>query len=185
MPTAEPTPVPTAEPTPVPTEKPASVPTVKPTDTPTESPAHSSDILAKGTRIYSDKACYKISKAGKQGGEVTYMKPLKKSVAAVTIADTVKVNGVRYKVTAIAPNAFKNCKKLKRITIGKNIASIGAKAFYKCTRLAKIEVKTKKLSGKRVGSRAFEGIYKKAVVDLPKNKRKAYKKLLRARGFGK
>ena len=185
VPTAEPTPVPTAEPTPVPTEKPASVPTVKPTDTPTESPAHSSDILAKGTRIYSDKACYKISKTGKQGGEVTYMKPLKKSVAAVTIADTVKVNGVRYKVTAIAPNAFKNCKKLKRITIGKNIASIGAKAFYKCTRLAKIEVKTKKLSGKRVGSRAFEGIYKKAVAVLPKNKRKAYKKLLRARGLGK
>ncbi len=207
VPTAAPTPVPTAKPTPMPTVKPTTKPTSvptpapaqKPTDTPVlsgtpvpvttaapaESPAHASGFLAKGTWIYSKKAGYKISKTGKQGREVTYMKPLKQSVAAVTIANTVKVNGVRYKVTAIAPNAFKNCKKLKRITIGKNIASIGAKAFYKCTRLAKIEVKTKNLSGKRVGSRAFEGIYKKAVAHLPKNKRKAYEKLLRARGLGK
>lgn len=102
----------------------------------------------------------------------------------MTIPNTVKISGITYKVTAIAPNAFKNCKKLKRITIGKNITKIGAKAFYKCTRLAKITVKTKKLASKKVGSKAFQGIYKQAVMKLPKNKRKAYIKLLRARGCG-
>ncbi len=118
------------------------------------------------------------------GGTVTYTKPVKRNVTSVSIPNTVRINGITYKVTAIAANAFKNCKKLKKITIGKNIASIGAKAFYKCNRLAKITVKTKNLTGKKVGSRAFQGIYKKAVMKVPKNKRKAYKKLLRARGCG-
>lgn len=195
-PTAQPTAKPTDAPTPVPTDTPTSAPTDKPTAKPSEaptaaptavpsvSPAPAVSVPVKGTRISDKKAVYTVSKAGETGGTVTYTKPVKRSVTAVTIPNTVKISGITYKVTAIAPNAFKNCKKLKRITIGKNITKIGAKAFYKCTRLAKITVKTKKLASKKVGSKAFQGIYKQAVMKLPKNKRKAYIKLLRARGCG-
>lgn len=43
--------------------------------------------------------------------------------------DTVVIDGVTYKVTAIEKNAFKNNKKLKTLKLGKNITSIGDKAF--------------------------------------------------------
>lgn len=168
----------------VPTPKPLDPPTLNPSAAPTDPPLPTDNVPAKGTRIFDKKAVYTVSKAGMSGGTVTYTKPVKRNVTSVSIPNTVRINGITYKVTAIAANAFKNCKKLKKITIGKNIASIGAKAFYKCNRLAKITVKTKNLTGKKVGSRAFQGIYKKAVMKVPKNKRKAYKKLLRARGCG-
>ena len=79
-------------------------------------------------------------------------------------------------------NAFKNCKKLKRVVIGKEITSIGAKAFSGCKALKKITIKSAKL--KKVGKNAFKGIHVKAVIKAPKAKLKAYKKLLRAGGAG-
>lgn len=111
-------------------------------------------------------------------------------------------------VTSIGANAFSGCTRLKSITIGKNVSSIGDKAFYKCTALTKITIpakvsrigkqaffgckklknitiKTKKLTTKTVGSKAFKGIHAKAAIKVPKAKLAAYKKLLRAKGAGK
>lgn len=111
-------------------------------------------------------------------------------------------------VTDIGASAFSGCTKLKSVAIGKNVTSIGAKAFYKCTSLTKltipskvsrigkqafygckklksITIKTKKLTAKKVGSKAFKGIYAKAVVKTPKTKLKSYKKLLMAKGVGR
>lgn len=42
---------------------------------------------------------------------------------------TVKFSGNVYQVTSIVANAFQNCSKLKKITIGKNVISIGRNAF--------------------------------------------------------
>ena len=109
------------------------------------------------------------------------------------------------KVSRIGKKAFYGCKKLKSVTIGKNVTAIGDGAFYKCTALTKvtipskvskigkkafyqckklksISIKTKKLASKNVGSKAFQGIYAKAAIKVPKSKLKAYKKLLKARG---
>ena len=44
-----------------------------------------------------------------------------KAKAKVSVPATVKNNKVKYKATKIAAKAFKNNKKLKQITIGKNI----------------------------------------------------------------
>ena len=68
--------------------------------------------------------------------------------------------------------------------------SAGSKAFYNCKKLKTIVIKTKKLTMKRVGKKAFAGIYKKAKITLPKGgfskkQKAAYKKILRARGVGK
>ncbi|HBA98010.1 MAG TPA: cell surface protein, partial [Lachnospiraceae bacterium] len=97
----------------------------------------------------------------------------------------IKINDQKYKVTAIAKNAFKNNKKLTKVTIGKNVKSIGKNAFKGCKNLKKIVVKTKKLTAKKVGSKAFKGINSKAVVKVPKGKVKSYKKIVKAKGAGK
>ena len=80
-------------------------------------------------------------------------------------------------VTEIGDGAFANCKALKKITIPAAVTKIGKKAFNKCKKLKTVTIKTKKL--KTVGSSAFKGIAKKAVIKLPKAKKAAYKKLLK------
>ena len=80
-------------------------------------------------------------------------------------------------VTEIGDGAFANCKALKKITISANVTKIGKKAFNKCKALKTVTIKTKKLT--KVGSAAFKGIAKKAVIKLPKAKKTAYTKLLK------
>ena len=101
------------------------------------------------------------------------------------IPATIKANKKTYKVTEIAANAFKNCKKLKSVTIGKNIKKIGAQAFYKCKKVKTLKIQTTSLTLKRIGKNAFRGISKKAKLKLPMSKKKAYKKLLKKKGLGK
>lgn len=58
------------------------------------------------------------------------------------------------KVTTIAPNAFKNCKKLKNVTIGNNILVIGKGAFSGCSKLKSVSL------GKNVTTIADKAFYK-------------------------
>lgn len=142
---------------------------------------------AKGTKLRDDKnlAVYKVTKAGVKGGTVTYVKPVNKRKSKVSIPATVKIEGITYKVTAIAKNAFKNNKKLTKITIGKNVSTIGKKAFYGCKKLKYITIKTTKLTTKKVGSKAFTGIKSNAKIKVPKKKYNAYKKMLLKKGVSK
>ena len=126
---------------------------------------------------------YKITSKSKK--TVLYVKPVKKDIISVTIPSSIKLNGKRYKVTGIAANAFKNCKKLKKITIGINVNNIGKKAFYGCSNLKTIKIKTSKLVNRRIGKQAFKGINKKAVIKVPRKQLKAYKKLLKTKGIGR
>lgn len=142
---------------------------------------------AKGTKLRDDKnlAVYKVTKAGVKGGTVTYVKPVNKRKSKVSIPSTVKIEGITYKVTAIAKNAFKNNKKLTKITIGKNVSTIGKQAFYGCKKLKYITIKSTKLTTKKVGSKAFTGIKAKATIKVPKKKYNAYKKMLLKKGISK
>ena len=86
-------------------------------------------------------------------------------------------------MTSIAPNAFKNNKRLKKVTIGSEIQKIGANAFYGCKNLKNICINTKKLKKNRVGKKAFSGINKKAIFKINSNSKvKAYKKIFRSKG---
>ncbi len=106
------------------------------------------------------------------------------SKASVTIPAAVKIGKKNYKVTSIAKGAFQNQKLLKKVTIGTNVTSIGDRAFYGCSKLSSIRIKTTRL--KKVGRNAITGISKKAKIQVPKKKRKAYNKLFKARtGFRK
>lgn len=103
---------------------------------------------------------------------------------SVNIPASVTVGGVKANVTAIGNNAFKKAKKkLTKVTIGANVTSIGKKAFAGCKELKKITIKSKKLAS--VGTKAFKGINKKAVIKVPKAKKKAYVKLLKNKGQAK
>ena len=145
-----------------------------------------SKVPAVGETVKDSKFAYKVVKAGsedgKTAGEVEITGCEKKKVASVNIPAEVKIGGVTYKVTSIADYAFKNNKKLKKVTIGKNIAKIGKGAFFGCKNLKTIKIKTTLLTKKSVGANAFKKINKKATVKVPKKVRKAYKKLLKAKG---
>ena len=108
-----------------------------------------------------------------------------KKKTTVVIPATVKLENVTYKVTSIAKNAFKGNSKLKKVTIGKNVAKIGKRAFYKCKKLKNIVINTKKLTKSSIGSQAFKGTPKNATVKVPKSKYKSYKKILVSKGINK
>ena len=149
--TVAPTATPTAEPT-------AAAPSV--TTVPTATPAAEDEITVNGL-------IYTINKGSKK---TLTLKGFKKSKAKLSIPATVKIKKTKYKVTEIADKAFKGNKKLKQVTIGKNISVIGKEAFSGCSKLQSVTVKSKVL--KKVGKNAFKGISKKAVVTVPLAKQK-------------
>lgn len=103
-----------------------------------------------------------------------------KSIKTLTIP--AKVKGA--KVTAIAAGACKGLAKLTKVTIGKNVQKIGKNAFKDCKKLKKIIIQTTKLTKSSVGAKAFDGIYKKATVKCPNKETKtAYSKWLYKRGL--
>ena len=60
-------------------------------------------------------------------------------------------------MASIAANALKGNKKVAKVVIGKNVTSIGKKAFYKCTALKTITIPSKV---KTIGESAFSGCKK-------------------------
>ena len=226
-PTPTPTPVPTPEPSKVPTPQPSKTPAPEPSKTPSQEPAKTPENkpAKAGTQLSTAEAgaSYQVVSEDEKQPTVVYTAPVDKKVKKITVPATITVGGITYKVESVAPDAFKNCRKLtsvkisagvqkigknafsgcsklSSVTIGKDVTEIGAgafanckalkkitipaavtkigkKAFNKCKKLKTVTIKTKKL--KTVGSSAFKGIAKKAVIKLPKAKKAAYKKLLK------
>ncbi|MGN0382976.1 MAG: leucine-rich repeat protein, partial [Eubacterium sp.] len=107
-----------------------------------------------------------------------------KSKKSVVIPRSIKVSGKTYKVTSIAAGAFKNNKKIAKVTISKNVTIIGTSAFKGCKKLKTIILKGTKT--KKIRKNAFKGISQKAKFNVLNSKRKTYKKLLkRAGGYKK
>ena len=129
---------------------------------------------------------YRVTDARSAQGQVQMIGASGAAKKAVNIPAEIfsPSTGQRFKVTAIGNNAFKNQKKLRKLTIGKNVRVIGKKAFFNCKKLKNITMKTKTLTKKTVGAKAFRGIYARAVIKTPKQKRTLYRKILRARGVG-
>ena len=73
---------------------------------------------------------------------------------------------------------------LPQLIIGKNVKTIGKKTFYGCKKLKKITIKSRLLTAKNCGEKAFFGIHKKVTINVPTGKKKSYKKLLRKKGIG-
>ncbi len=128
------------------------------------------------------KSAYKVTKSSSKNGTVELTK-VDKSKSSITVPSTITVDGIDYKVTSVSKNASKNNKKLKKITIGKNVKTIGANAFYGCKNLKTIVVQSTQI--KTIGKNTFKGIYSKAKIKVPKNRFKSYKKLFNKKGLKK
>lgn len=147
----------------------------------TQSPKQETS-LKKGTKITEkkSKAVYKVN-----GNKTVEYNKVDKKAKTSTIPTTIKVNGVNYRVTAIAPKAFVNNKNLKKVVIPASVRSIGKQAFSGCKNLKTIVIQTPYLTKKSVGIKAFKGIHAKATIKVPKKQKKAYQKLLKTKGLGK
>lgn len=73
---------------------------------------------------------------------------------------------------------MKNDKTIKKLTIGKNITTIGSNAFNGCKNLKNIVIKTKKLTSNNIGKNAFKGIKSNATVTVPNGMMNKYKNVL-------
>ena len=138
--------------------------------------------VKKGTKVTDkkSKAVYKVN----GNKTVEYNKADKKAKKA-TVPSTITVNGVKYQVTSIAAKAFSNNKKLTKVVIPASVRSIGKQAFSGCKNLKNITIKTKYLTKKSVGAKAFKGVHAKATIKVPKKQKKAYQKFLKTKGIGK
>ena len=155
---------------------------------------------------------YKITKVTKKGGKVTggtvtYMAPYDKNCKLISATGIVKLAGVNFKVTQIAPKCAKGCKQLKKVVIGSYVTTIGANAFSGCSSLTTVTIKKgslttigvkafyncKKLNSfsvtglklKKVGSNAFKNTNSKITFKCPKSKLKNYEKLFKKAGASK
>lgn len=135
----------------------------------------------KGDVVIKNKMIYKITSSK----TVTFGGVTSNTITTLTVPKTVKLGKKTYQVTAIASRAFVNRKKLKKVTIGANVSKIGKYAFYGCTNLKTITIKSTKLTASTVGSKAFSKIYTKATIKIPKAKKTAYKKILLKKGVTK
>ncbi len=112
----------------------------------------------KNSKVKVGNLTYKITKSSKTGGTVSVVKSNSKNVTKVTIPASVKIKGYTFTVTKIEKNAFKSCKKLKKVTIKSN------------------QIKS-------IGKGAFSTINKKAAITVPKKLKKKYTKLLKKSGY--
>lgn len=126
-------------------------------------------------------AKYEVNYSAKD--EVTAVTLIKYSGSKTELTiDTVKINGKSLKVTAIGDNVFKGNKKLTKVTVGSSVKSIGKNAFYGCSKLKNMKIKTSKLATSNVKTNAFKGLNTSVKIEVPSDKLKDYKTLLKKRG---
>lgn len=119
-----------------------------------------SKVPAKNSTHKIGRLKYKVTLSDAKKGTVAVTGAKKKTYKKVLIPANVKINGYTFKVSSISAEAFVTNKKLKTITIGTNVKSIG--------------------------KNAFKGINKKATFTVPKSRYKTVKKLLKSKtGFKK
>ena len=145
--------------------------------------------LKKGLKVFdkNTNGKYKITavtkKSGKvTGGTVAYMAPYT-SKKSLTVAAAVTLGGVKFKITAIAANAFSKNTTVQALTIGTYVKTIGTKAMYYCKNLKTVTIKATGLT--KIYAGAFTGIKAKGTFLVPKSKLKKYTTMIQKAGAPK
>lgn len=127
------------------------------------------EIVAGKNKTYTvGNLIYKVTNASVKSGEVSVYKAVKSNYTKMTIPRSVKIGNRTYKVVSIGNKAFKNNKKLKKVTIGSNIVNVGSSAFYGCKSLTTVKLGDKV---KEVGNDAFRSCIKLNSISIGKNVR--------------
>lgn len=162
-------------------------------------------VPIKGQKLTDQKsgAVYKVVSTELQSRTVEYTRPLSNKDVNISIPSTVKIDGISYKVTSIAANAFRNnkkitkvkigsnitsigknsfsgCSKLKSLMIGNNVTSIGDSAFHNCTSIKKVTIPAKV---KKIGKQAFCGCKRLKTIKI--NTKKLAGKFVGSKVFAK
>lgn len=135
--------------------------------------------VKKKLKITSGNYVYQVTLVSKKKSTVSVVgltAKARKKLTKVVIPKSVTIRSksgknkgtYSYKVTAVAKNACKGCKKISRVTVGDHVISIGKNAFSGCTNIKKVAIGK---SVKTIGESAFEGDKKLAEVVIPKNSR--------------
>ncbi len=128
---------------------------------------------------------YTVTKKTDTVREVTLkdIQDTEKSRKTISIPDTVTIARKVYRVVGIEKNAFKGMKKLKTVTVGKNVKKIDSNAFRNCKKLTTVKIKSKNctFSGKGI----WKGTSKKLTVKVPKGSLKKMRKRLKKTGLKK
>ena len=199
-------PVPTATPT-LPTTPASSPQNPVSTVTPSQAPTIAKPAAKKTVLTDTKNKCkVTVTSSSISNPTVAYTKSTNKNATSVKVPDTVKINGVTYKVTSVAANAFANNKKLTKVTVGKNVITIGKNAFKNCTKLKTVTIqstglktigtgafsgdkklttitlKSTKLTSKAIAKTALKGTNSKLVIKVPAKKVTVYKKYFKNKG---
>lgn len=155
--------------------------TVYPSKTETTIENENTKVIAlKKGAVFEHKktnAKYKVVNTGKTP-KVQFITTLKQK-HKITIPDTVQVYGIVYSVVSIKKNACKGNKKVKKIVIGSNVSTIGAKAFLGCKKISEIIFETSGLTVKQIGKNAFSIKKGKVKIFVPKEKKSQYTKIMK------
>ncbi len=120
----------------------------------------------KGTKITdkNSKGKYVVTSKQSQTPTVSYTGATSSNLKSVSIPATIKYDGITYKVTAVAKGALKNKKKLTKVTIGKNVKTLGAEALSGCTGLKTLTIGANVTS---IGDKALYNCTSLQAVTLP------------------
>ena len=182
-PSEQPSETPSLSPTPSETPSPSPTPSETPSQQPSESPSvthgqRSSEMPEDDVDETPDEAVevgdsmdisglvYEIAQIENGKVYVTF-KEADEDAEDITIPTTfMDVAGRTCYVKEIAPYAFANHKKLKKVKIAEGITKIGKKAFYHCTALKKVTLPGSLVT---IGDSAFEGDRSITAITIPKN----------------
>ena len=182
-PSEQPSETPSPSPTPSETPSPSPAPSETPSQQPSESPSathgqRSSEMPEDDVDETPDEAVevgdsmdisglvYEIAQIENGKVYVTF-KEADEDAEDITIPTTfMDAAGRTCYVKEIAPYAFANHKKLKKVKIAEGITKIGKKAFYHCTALKKVTLPGSLVT---IGDSAFEGDRSITAITIPKN----------------
>lgn len=142
-----------------------------------------SAIPARGTAVTKSGIRYKVTKSPASislaGTAMITRETIKHKT--FTVPSGIYINKCRFNITGIYAKAFYKDTKLKSLSIGANVTTIGKQACYKCKNLKTVTIKTKKL--KSIGKSAFKGCRKGMTFKITKSKYSKYKKMLKKSGL--
>lgn len=88
---------------------------------------------------------------------------------------------IKADLVSIEEGAFTGCKALERLNLNGDIDAIERKAFYNCPKLKQIYITTDVIP--ELGSKAFGKVYSKVAVKVPAGMVAEYKKVLKKAGL--
>ena len=162
-PSPSPTPSETPSPSPTPSATHGQRPSEMPEDDVDETPDEAVEV---GDSMDISGLVYEIAQIENSKVYVTF-KEADEDAEDITIPTTfMDAAGRTCYVKEIAPYAFANHKKLKKVKIAEGITKIGKKAFYHCTALKKVTLPGSLVT---IGDSTFEGDRSITAITIPKN----------------